>query len=80
VVEALKKMKANITIFELCKITQVREHLQEALQHIQEPRDVVAGNSKATQKWKSTKSTKTVKASIDANTSNVEDKDKTTME
>ena len=27
VVEDLKKMKANITVFELCKITQLREQL-----------------------------------------------------
>ena len=37
VVEDLKKMKANITIFELCKIRQLREQLQEVLQHIQGP-------------------------------------------
>ena len=35
VVEDLKKMKANITVFELYKITQLREQLHEALQHIQ---------------------------------------------
>ena len=43
-------MKVNITIFELCKITQLREHLREALQHIQGPQDVVVGNSKVTSK------------------------------
>jgi hypothetical protein len=37
VVEDLKKMKANIIIFELCKITQLREKLREVLQHIQDP-------------------------------------------
>ena len=37
VVEDLKKMKANITVFELCKITQLREQLREVLQHIQGP-------------------------------------------
>ena len=31
VVQDLKKMKANITIFELCKITQLREKLRESL-------------------------------------------------
>ena len=41
VVEDLKKMKANITVFELCKITQLREQLRDALQHIQGPQDVV---------------------------------------
>ena len=35
VVEDLKKMNANITMFELCKITQLREQLREVLQHIQ---------------------------------------------
>ena len=34
VVEDLNKMKENITIFELCKITQLREPLREYLQHI----------------------------------------------
>ena len=36
VVEDLKKMKENITVFELCKITQLREQLREVLQHIQD--------------------------------------------
>ena len=31
VVDYLKNMKANITIFELCKITQLREKLREPL-------------------------------------------------
>ena len=35
VVEDLKKMKANIMVFELCKITQLREKLHETLQNIQ---------------------------------------------
>jgi hypothetical protein len=35
VVEDLKYMKANIMVFELCKITQLREKLHEALQNIQ---------------------------------------------
>ena len=80
VVEDLKKTKANITVFELCKITQLREKLQEALQHIQGPQDVVVGNLKATQKEKSTKATKIIKTSSIVNTSIVEDRDKTTME
>ena len=37
VVVDLKKMKANITLFELCKITQLREQLREVLQHIEGP-------------------------------------------
>ena len=74
VVEDLKKMKANIIVFELCKITQLREQLWEVLQHIQVPQDVVIGISKATPKGKSTKATKIVKALSVANTSNVENK------
>jgi hypothetical protein len=31
VVEDLMKMKENIIVFELCKITQLREQLQEVL-------------------------------------------------
>ena len=31
VIKYLKKMKENITVFELCKITQLREKLHEAL-------------------------------------------------
>ena len=73
-------MKANITVFDLCKITQLREKLWETLQHIQGPKDVIVGNSKATLKGKSTKDTKTVKALSVANTSNVEDMEKRTME
>ena len=41
---------------------------------------MVVGNSKATLKWNSTKSTRTVKASSATNTSNDKYKDKTTME
>ena len=37
VLEDLKKMKANITVFELCKIKYFREQLQEVLQDIQGP-------------------------------------------
>jgi hypothetical protein len=50
VVEDLKKMKANITVFELCKITQLREQLRDALQTIQGPQDVVISNMKVTMK------------------------------
>ena len=80
VVEDLKKMKANITMFELCKITQLREQLREVLQHIQGPQDVLVGNSKVTPKGKSIKATKTFKALSVTNTSNEEDKERTTME
>ena len=59
--------------------TKLREKLQEVLQHIQGPLDVLVGNSKATPKGKSTKSTKTVKASSVANTSSVANKEKTTI-
>jgi hypothetical protein len=80
VVEDLKKMKENITVFELCKITQLREQLREVLQHIQAPQDVLVGNSKVTPKGKSIKATKTFKALSVTNTSNVEDKERTTMD
>ena len=80
VVEYLKKMIENITLFELCKITRLREQLREFLQHIQGPQDVLVGNSKTTPKGKSTKAIKIVKASSVANTSNVEYKEKKTME
>ena len=73
-------MKANITIFELGKLTQLREKLREALQHIQGPQDVIVGDSKATPKEKNVNTTKTVKASSVTNTSSVENKEKTTEE
>ena len=75
--ENFKKMKANITIFKLCKITQLRKQLSEALQHIQGPEDVVVGNSKVTPKEKNVKTTKIVKTSSVANTSSMEKKEKT---
>jgi hypothetical protein len=80
VVEDLKKMKANITVFKLCKITQLREKLREVLQHIQGPQDVLVGNSKVTLKGKSIKDTETFKSSSVANTSNTGGKERTTME
>ena len=55
VVEDLKKMKVNIMVFELCKITNLRDQLREVLQHIHGPQDMLFGNSKATPKRKSTK-------------------------
>ena len=73
-------MNSNITVFELCKITQLREKLREVLQHIQDPQDVLVGNSKVTPKGKSIKATKTFKALSVTNTSNVEDMERTTME
>ena len=45
----------NITVFDLCKITQLREKLREALKHIQGPQDVAVGNSKAAPKEKKCK-------------------------
>ena len=69
VVEDLKKMKTNIIVFKLCKITQLREQLRDDLQHIQGPQDVVIGNSKEALKEKNVKTTKIVKASTVANTS-----------
>ena len=74
--QILKKMKANITVFELCKITQLREQLREVLQHLQGPQDVVVGNSKATPKKKNVKTTKIVRSSSFANTSTMEHKGK----
>ena len=71
-VEDLKKMKANINVFELCKITQLREKLREALQHIQVPRDVTVGNTEAKLKGKDVKVNKSTKSSSVTNTSNVE--------
>jgi hypothetical protein len=53
VVEDLNKMKENIIVFELCKITKLREQLREDLQHIQNPQDVLVCNSKAELKAKS---------------------------
>ena len=50
------------------------------LQHIQDPQDVLVGNSKVTPKGKSIKATKKFKASSVTNTSNVEDKEIKTME
>ena len=79
-VEDLKKMKANITIFELSKITQLREQLRDALQTIQAPQDVVNSNSKATPKEKNVKPTKVVKTSTVANTLKSDNKEKTTEE
>lgn len=79
-VEDLKKMKANIIVFELCKITQLREQLREALKHIQGLQYVVVGNSKAIPKEKNVKTTKIVKSSSVANTSSIKNKEKTTEE
>ena len=80
VVEDLKMMKENITILELCKITQLREQLHESLQHIQGPQDVVIVNSKVTLKGNNVKATKSAKTSSVANTSSVENKENTTMD
>ena len=71
-------MKANITVFEVCKITQLREQLRDALQHIQGPQDVVISNTKVALKEKNVKTTKVVKTSIVMNTSSSDNKEKTT--
>lgn len=69
VVEDLKNMKVNITIFELCKTTQLRENLCEALQNIQASQDVTVENTKAPPQGKNSKANKTTKTSSVANTS-----------
>ena len=76
VVEDLKKMKANIIVFKLCKITQLREQLRDVLQHIQFPQNIIIGNSKATPKEKNVKTTKKIKNSSVANTSSTNNKEK----
>ena len=73
-------MKENTTVFELCKITQLREQLRDALQHIQGPQDVVINNLKVTPKEKNVKTTKIVKTTTIANTSSTNNKDRTTKE
>ena len=73
-------MKENITVFEICKITQLREQLRDSLKHIQGPQDVVIGNSKAKPKEKNVKTIIKVKTSSVPNTSNMENKEKTTEE
>ena len=68
VVEYFKKMKANITLFELCKITQLREQLREDLQHIKGHQDVMVGNTKETLKVKHVKVNQSTKSSSVSNT------------
>lgn len=58
----------------------MREQLRDALQTIQAPQDVVNRNSKATPKEKNVKTTKVVKTSTIANTSNSDNNKKTTGE
>ena len=77
VVEDLKKMKENITVFELCKITQLREQLHEALQNIQGSQDAMVVNKKVTPQGKNAKAKKMTKTSSVTNTSE-DDKVKTT--
>ena len=79
VVEDLKKMKYNINVFDLCKITQLREQLHDSLQHIQGPRDVTFGNMEVTLKIKNVKVNKLTKASSVSNTASVDSKSKTTF-
>ena len=78
--EDLKKMNENITIFNLCKITQLREQLRESLQHIQGPEDVIVGKSKEAPKEENVKTTKIFKSLSVGNTSSIENKEKTTEE
>jgi hypothetical protein len=79
-VEDLKKMKENITVFQLCKITQLREKLREVLQHIQGPHDVLVGESKVTVNGKSINAIDTFKSLSVINTSNVKGEERTTRE
>ena len=79
VVEYLKNMNTSITVFKLCKITQLREKLHETLQHIQGPKDVSVGNTKVTPKGRNVKENKMTKTSSVTNTL-VDDKAKTTDE
>ena len=77
VVEDLKRMKANIRVFELCKLTQLRKQLPEYIQHIQVSQDVTFRNTKVTHKGKNVKANKKTKNSSVTNTS-MDDKAKTT--
>ena len=61
VVGDLKKMKETITVFDLYKITQLREQLHETLQHIQSPKDVSIENTKVTPKGRNVKENKMTK-------------------
>ena len=79
VVEDFKKMKENIIVFELCKITQLRDKLHEILQQIQGPKNVSVGNTKVTPKGRNVKENKMTKTSSVANTS-IDDKSKTSNE
>ena len=74
VVEDLKRMKENIIVFELCKITKLRELLQEALHYIKIPPDVSIGNLKMIFRGKNTKTTKSSKTTSVASTSSVKKK------
>ena len=58
----------------------MREQLREVLQNIQDPQDVVVGNSKVTPKEKNVTTTKIVKRSSVSSTSSMENKEKTTEE
>jgi hypothetical protein len=80
VVEYLKKMKANITMFELCKITQLKEQLHKYLQNIQGPYDVSVGNTKEALKGNNGKVNKSTELSSVPNTSSVNDKSKTMVD
>lgn len=78
-VEDLKKMKEKIIVFELCKITQLREKLHESLQQTQGSEDAKARKTKVTPRGENVKSNKTTKISSFTNTS-MDDKAKTTYD
>jgi hypothetical protein len=69
VVDDLKMMKANIRVFELCKIAQLSDQLREALQNIQGYQDAAVVNKKETPQGKNEKSKKMTKTSHVVNTS-----------
>ena len=73
-------MKENITMFELFKITQLREKLREDIQHIQGPQNAAVGITKVTLKGKNGKVNKSIQTSSVSNTSSVENKDQTTTD
>ena len=67
-------MKSNITVYELCKITQLREQQHKDLQYIQAAQDAIVGNTKETFKGKNGKVNKSIEASSVANKTIVDKK------
>jgi hypothetical protein len=80
VVEELKKMKANIIVFELCKITQLWNHYVNLYNIFKGPQDVSVGNEKVTLKGNNAKVTKLTRAPSVTNASSIDNKDKTTCD